>query len=201
MDGDTQSWCLFRSINKCNPPVADVYATFTLYIELFMEEVILVNEKDEEIGLMEKMEAHRKGLLHRAFSILVFNSKGELLLQKRANGKYHSKGLWSNTCCSHPRKGETVYAAAQRRLKEEMGFTCELEVKGSFIYKTELPEGLTENEYDYVLAGYSDAIPVVDPNEACDYKYINREELVSDINLHPSKYTFWIAEIMRQGYL
>lgn len=166
-----------------------------------MEEVILVNENDEEIGLMEKMEAHRKGVLHRAFSILVFNSDGELLLQKRASSKYHSAELWTNTCCSHPRKGETIERAAARRLMEEMGMKCKLEVKGSFIYKAELEHGLIEHEYDYVLMGTSDDIPVINKSEADDYKYMSVTKLKEDLQKNPSSYTFWIAEIIRRNFI
>jgi isopentenyl-diphosphate Delta-isomerase len=160
-----------------------------------MEEVILVNERDEQTGLMEKMEAHRKGVLHRAFSVLVFNTKGELLLQRRALHKYHSPGLWTNTCCSHPRNGESIIDAAKRRLHEEMGMSCELKIKGSFIYKTELEGGLTEHEYDYVLTGISNDLPVINQEEVSEFKYMKPEELKIAMDEHPENYTFWIREM------
>src|SRR5258708_894916 len=120
------------------------------------ERVILVNDQDEEIGTEEKMCAHEKGLLHRAFSIFIYNSKGEMLLQRRAKIKYHSGGLWTNACCSHPRKGETIEKAAHRRLKEEFGFDCNLKNAFSFIYQADLDKGLKEHEFDYVLTGLYD---------------------------------------------
>ena len=119
-----------------------------------MEQVILVNEQDEQTGVMEKMEAHQKALLHRAFSVFIFNDKGELLLQQRASDKYHSGGLWTNTCCSHPNPDEETITAAQRRLKEEMGFTTKLSKAFDFIYKSEFSNGLTEHEFDHVFTGY-----------------------------------------------
>jgi isopentenyl-diphosphate delta-isomerase len=131
-----------------------------------IEEVILVDKKDSVVGFMEKMEAHRLGLLHRAFSVFVFNSKGELMLQKRAKSKYHSGGLWTNTCCSHPRPNETVIEAVKRRMQEEMGFICEVEEKFSFIYKAKLDNELTEHEYDYVLFGTYDDKPLLNAEEA-----------------------------------
>lgn len=123
--------------------------------------VILVDNNDREIGLMEKMQAHREAVLHRAFSIFIFNSRGEILLQQRAYTKYHTPGLWTNTCCSHPRKGETVADAASRRLFEEMGMICPLEEKFSFIYKADVSQGLIEHEFDHVLIGHSDEKPVI----------------------------------------
>ena len=166
-----------------------------------MEEVILVNEKDEQIGLMEKMEAHRKGVLHRAFSVLIFNTKGELLLQRRALHKYHSPGLWTNTCCSHPRNGESIKDAAKRRLREEMGMSCDLEVKGSFIYKTGLEGGLTEHEFDYVLTGISNDLPVINLEEVSEFKYMRPEDLKIAMDEHPESYTFWIREMNNRNLL
>jgi isopentenyl-diphosphate Delta-isomerase len=135
-----------------------------------MEEVILVNKSDEVLGYMEKMEAHKRGLLHRAFSVFIFNNNGELLMQKRASDKYHSGGLWTNTCCSHPRKHESLSTAAQRRLKEEMGMEVSLSPKFHFIYKSSLDQGLIEHELDHVFFGNSDQTPVLNKAEAEDWK-------------------------------
>src|SRR5210317_131932 len=156
-----------------------------------MEEVILVNDKDEEIGLMEKMEEHRKAVLHRAFSVFIFNERNELMLQQRALGKYHSPGLWSNTCCSHPRKGEGVEEAGHRRLMEEMGFDCEIKRVFSFIYKAELDKGMTEHELDHVLIGNCGLIPAINKEEVHDWKWIALTELDRDMKEHPEKYTVW----------
>lgn len=165
-----------------------------------IEEVILVNEDDIEVGVMEKMEAHRKGLLHRAFSVFVFNSKGELLLQQRAFSKYHSPGLWTNTCCSHPRKGESVEESAHRRLREEMGIQCELSILGHFLYKAELDKGLTEHEYDYILKGVSDELPEINPGEVQDYKYISIDNLKDEVIFNPGNYTFWLKEVLQRNF-
>ncbi len=156
-----------------------------------MTDVILVDELDREVGTMEKLEAHQKGLLHRAFSIFVFNTKGELLLQQRNKNKYHSGGLWSNTCCSHPSPGEGVEGAAYRRLQEEMGFTTELKIIHSFVYKAPFDNGLTEHEFDYVLVGKSDNSPKPNPDEVQDYKWISISDLKEDITKNPDKYTYW----------
>ena len=154
--------------------------------------VILVDELDNAIGTMPKLSAHeRGGMLHRAFSIFLFNSAGEMLLQQRAAGKYHSSGLWSNACCSHPRLGETVLAAAKRRLKEEMGITCELHEAFSFIYKASLDNNLTEYEYDHVLIGICDDTPIPDNTEVAGWRYLDKEDLLSKINLNPERYTEW----------
>ncbi len=160
-----------------------------------MEEVILVNEKDEEIGMMEKMEAHRKAVLHRAFSIFIFNGKNELMLQRRALEKYHSPGLWSNTCCSHPRKGENVVAAGHRRLMEEMGFDCEIRQIFSFIYKAELDKGMTEHELDHVLIGKCESHPEINKEEVHDWKWISLFELDKDMSENPEDYTVWFKTI------
>ena len=156
-----------------------------------MEYVILVSEKDESIGLMEKMEAHRKGLLHRAFSVFIFNSKGEMLLQKRASGKYHSPGLWTNACCSHPREGETVLEAANRRLMEEMGMTCNLKHVFHFIYKVELDQGMSEHELDHVFIGQSDKAPILNIEEAEDFQYLKPQAIKNQIKEHPENFTEW----------
>ena len=151
----------------------------------------MVDENDNELGLIEKMEAHEKGLLHRAFSVFVFNQKGEVMLQQRAFGKYHSGGLWTNTCCSHPREGETVLEAAHRRMEEEMGFDCELEQQFNFIYNRKLDKGLTEHELDHVVFGKFDGEPNLNPEEVADYKWVNMQELKSDISTNPAEYTEW----------
>lgn len=161
-----------------------------------MEEVILVNEEDQPIGQMEKMEAHQKGLLHRAFSVLIFNSSEQVLLQKRASSKYHSGGLWTNTCCSHPRTGETVLDAANRRLMEEMGMTADLTERFHFIYKTDLDNDLVEHELDHVLVGQSDDLPKLNSDEAEDFKYIDLETLKQELKSSPENYTVWFKIIM-----
>lgn len=163
--------------------------------------VILVNEHDEAIGLMEKMEAHQKGLLHRAFSVLIFNSKGELLLQQRALSKYHSPGLWTNACCSHPRYGETVLQAANRRLSEEMGMAATLSVNTHFIYRAEFDNGLTEHELDYVLIGSSDNDPIINPQEVHSYRWVNLEELKGWMEREPSTFTVWFKELFIRGII
>jgi len=150
-----------------------------------MEEVILVDELDNPIGLMEKLEAHEKALLHRALSVLIFNSKNEFLLQQRSDNKYHSPGLWTNACCSHPRAGETVEAAAERRLKEEMGMSCQTQKVFHFTYKAEFENGLTEHELDHVFFGKTDSLPVLNPDEAKSYRYLDLESLISEIEATP----------------
>ena len=164
------------------------------------EQVILVNEKDEPIGLMGKMEAHEKGLLHRAFSVFVFNSKQEVLLQQRAACKYHSPNLWTNTCCSHPRAGETNQQAGERRLQEEMGLQVPLQEVFSFIYKAPFDNGLTEHEYDHVLIGYSDAQPQINPEEVASWKWLSLEAIKEDILQAPERYTAWCKIIFEEVY-
>ena len=164
------------------------------------EEVILVNEKDESIGSMEKMEAHEKGLLHRAFSVFIFNTKGEMLLQRRALDKYHSPGLWTNTCCSHPRPGENNPDAAARRLKEEMGMEAILTFKTSFIYKTEFDNGLTEHEFDHVFTGIIDQDPVINENEVLEFAWRNIEDLKNSIARTPELYTTWFRIAMEKVF-
>lgn len=162
------------------------------------EYVVLVNENDEQLGLMEKQQAHVSGLLHRAFSVFIFNSKGETLLQKRAEDKYHSPGLWTNTCCSHPREGETYQDGAKRRLKEEMGFECELQEKFHFIYKARLENNLFEHELDYVFTGFYEGEIGINSEEVSDYKWIAVEDLVEDIYAHPENYTVWFKIIFKE---
>ena len=160
--------------------------------------VVLVDPEDVEIGVMPKMEAHQKGALHRAFSVFIFNSKGQLLLQQRAASKYHSPGLWSNTCCSHPYPGERVEDAAKRRIKEEMGITCSLRQVFHFIYKAPVNNGLTEHEYDYVFFGTTDIYPKINTEEVQDWKYISLDELEHDIKAFPENYTEWLKIVLDQ---
>lgn len=164
-----------------------------------MEDVILVNESDTEIGSMEKMEAHEKGILHRAFSVFIFNDNGELLLQRRAYSKYHSGGLWTNTCCSHPRIGETLKEAANRRLKEEMGFAVETEPIHSFIYRAELDNNLVEYELDHVLIGRYNEDPILNLEEADDWKYQSLDSIQLDIKTNPNNYTAWFKIIFEEA--
>lgn len=156
-----------------------------------IEQVVLVDEADREIGHMEKLAAHEAGLLHRAFSVFVFNTKGELLLQRRADGKYHSPGLWTNTCCGHPRPGEATLQAAGRRLMEEMGLSCGLLEVFSFRYEKALGRGMHENELDHVMVGISDREPVPDPNEASEVRYVDRRTLEEELDQHPERFTVW----------
>ena len=156
-----------------------------------MEQVILVDENDRQIGLMEKQAAHVNPHLHRAFSIFIFNSKGELLMQQRALSKYHSPGLWTNTCCSHPRDGETLTEATSRRLMEEMGMTCEMHEVYTFIYMAPVGQGLTEHEFDHVWIGRSDETPQINREEVESWKYVSLSDLKVDIQLHPELYTEW----------
>jgi isopentenyl-diphosphate Delta-isomerase len=160
------------------------------------EQIILVDENDNEIGSGEKLEVHQQAKLHRAFSILVFNSKGELLIQQRAKDKYHCPGIWANTCCSHPRVGETTIEAAHRRLVEEMGFDCPLEEKHSFVYKAEFDNGLTEHEFDHVLIGQYNGQISTNPQEVDDSQWISLVELKKDIAVNPSKYAPWFKIII-----
>ena len=155
------------------------------------EKVILVDENDTQVGLMPKLEAHQKGLLHRAFSVFIFNSNHQLLLQKRAVSKYHSGGLWTNTCCSHPREGEETINAANRRLIEEMGIKTNLRKVFDFIYKAELDNELTENEFDHVFYGLYNEDPIINTEEADDFKWINMETLNNDITVNGQNYTVW----------
>jgi len=162
------------------------------------EEVILVDEFDNAIGKMEKLEAHQKGSLHRAFSVFIFNTKGEILLQKRAAIKYHSAGLWTNTCCSHPRPGENTLAAANRRLKEEMGLDTPLVHKTHFIYKTQFDNGLTEHEFDHVFFGTSNIQPQINKDEVDDFLWQNPSGIKADIAKNPVKYTSWFKIAMEK---
>ncbi|MGB0769196.1 MAG: isopentenyl-diphosphate Delta-isomerase [Flavobacteriaceae bacterium] len=164
------------------------------------EQVILVNENDEQIGLMPKMEAHEKAVLHRAFSVFIFNSNNELMLQQRAAHKYHSPLLWTNTCCSHQRDGETNIEAGTRRLQEEMGFTTSLKETTSFIYKAPFDNGLTEHELDHIMIGYYEQVPVINPDEVEDWKWMPLEDVRTDIAAQPELYTAWFKIIFEKFY-
>lgn len=158
---------------------------------MLLPPVILVNEQDEPVGTMEKLEAHQKGLLHRAFSVFITNSRGELLLQQRALDKYHSGGLWTNTCCSHPLPDEDILTAAHRRLMEEMGFDCDLEEIFSFTYRAEFDNGLTEHEFDHVLIGRYDGPLQPDSSEVMDYKFASPDEVRRLLLTVPETFTHW----------
>lgn len=163
-------------------------------------EVILVDENDNETGRMEKLDAHKLGVLHRAFSVLVFNDQHELLLQQRAFGKYHSEGLWTNTCCSHPGPGESVLTAAHRRMKEEMGFDCSLEEAFHFIYRAELDNNLVEHELDHVVIGFSNVEPELNTEEAIAFKWMDLEEIRQDMTNNPQHYTHWFKIILKDHF-
>lgn len=164
------------------------------------EKVILVNQNDKPIGLMPKMEAHEKALLHRAFSVFVLNDKNELMLQQRASHKYHSPLLWTNTCCSHQRDGETNIEAGNRRLFEEMGFSTELKELFSFIYKAPFDNGLTEHELDHVMIGYYNGEPTINPDEVEAWKWLDIDEVRRDIEQNPGQYTAWFKIIFDKFY-
>lgn len=167
------------------------------------EKVILVNEADQQTGLMDKLEAHEKGLLHRAISVFIFNTKGELLLQQRQHNKYHSGGLWTNTCCSHPHAGESAYEAATRRLQEEMGMTTSLSFIYQFQYHAHLDSNLIEHEIDHVFFGVTDTPPVPNPIEAAGYRYVTATALLTDLAQHPEEYTEWfkicLPEVLKKA--
>lgn len=153
--------------------------------------VVLVDEHDNERGAMDKMEAHRKAELHRAFSVFIFNMAGDMLLQQRAISKYHSGGLWTNACCSHPFPGETVAAGATRRLSEEMGFSAPIKKVFSFLYKAPFDNGLTEHEYDHVFVGEYDGEIIPNPAEVQDFCYRSLDEIEASLQSHPARFTAW----------
>lgn len=161
------------------------------------EQIILVDENDNQIGSGEKLEVHRQGLLHRAFSIYVFNDRGEMLLQRRALSKYHSGGLWTNTCCGHPRVGEGTVAAAHRRLQEEFGFDCDYKEISPLSYTVDLDHGLKENEFLHIFVGRCSVNPAPVPEEIVEWKWIAVPELIKDIEQHPGNYTYWFKLIMQ----
>lgn len=164
------------------------------------EQVILVDTNDQAIGLMPKMEAHQKGVLHRAFSVFILNDKNQLMLQQRALDKYHSPGLWTNTCCSHQRDGEDNISAGKRRLQEEMGFETELSEVTSFIYKAPFDNGLTEHELDHIMVGQYNDAPNINPDEVAAWKWMPIDAVREDINQHPENYTVWFIIIFEQFY-
>jgi isopentenyl-diphosphate Delta-isomerase len=157
-------------------------------------DIILVDKTDKQTGVEEKLKAHKEGKLHRAFSVFIFNSKKELLLQRRAEGKYHSSGLWTNTCCSHPHPGKNIKEEAEARLEEEMGIKCALAEKFSFVYKVKFDNGLYEHEYDHVFFGRFNGKPKPNKEEVSDWKWLSLEELKKDIEKNPKKYTYWLKE-------
>ncbi len=158
-----------------------------------MDHVVLVNEQDEELGVMEKMEAHQKAVLHRAFSVFIFNEKKDMLLQQRALSKYHSPSLWTNACCSHPKPGESVESAAVRRLQEELGFTTTLKPIFSFIYKASFDNGLTEHEFDHVLIGEYNGNLFPNPSEVMSTRYVPVEQIETQLTEEPANYTAWFT--------
>ncbi len=176
------------------------FVALSQYKAMKEEKVILVNENDEQIGLMPKLEAHEKAILHRAFSVFILNDKKELMLQQRAHHKYHSPGLWTNTCCSHQREGESNIQAGTRRLEEEMGFTTPLKETISFIYKAPFDNGLTEHELDHVLVGQYEEDPIINPDEVSNWKWMPIEDVKKDIIENPNSYTAWFKIIFDKFY-
>ena len=162
------------------------------------EQVVLVTENDEVLGLMNKQEAHEKGILHRAFSVFLFNNEGEMLLQKRAKGKYHSPGCWTNAVCSHPRDGESYLQAAQRRMREELGISSKLEEKFHFIYKADVGQELWEHELDYVFYGIFEGEFQLNTEEVESVRYIKMEELLEEIEQNPDDFTAWFKIILKE---
>ncbi len=162
------------------------------------ERVILVNDRDEQVGTAEKLLAHRRGQLHRAFSVFVLNGQGELLLQRRAATKYHSPSLWSNSCCSHPRPGEATLDAAHRRLREEMGFDCPLGPVGAFVYRADVGGGLVEHEYDHLFVGHWEGDPTPAPAEVDDWRWISLPALRTEIARSPDRFTYWLRAALRE---
>jgi isopentenyl-diphosphate delta-isomerase len=164
------------------------------------EKVILVDSEDKPIGTLPKMEAHEKGVLHRAFSVFILNQKGELMLQQRAHHKYHSPGLWTNTCCSHQREGEQNIDAGMRRLDEEMGFSVTLEELFSFIYKAPFDNGLTEHELDHVMLGHYEEVPQINTEEVAEWKWMSLIDIEADIAINPDEYTVWFKIIFERFF-
>lgn len=167
-------------------------------MDLMEKKVVLITPKDEVLGLMDKQEAHEKGLLHRAFSVFLFNNKGEMLLQKRADCKYHSPNQWTNACCSHPRDGETYHEAGLRRLNEELGISTEIEEKFHFTYKADVGQGLWEHELDYVFVGNYEGEFNLNPDEVSEVRYISLENLEKEIEENPENFTEWFKIILKE---
>jgi isopentenyl-diphosphate Delta-isomerase len=163
-------------------------------------DVILVDENDNETGVIEKLQAHELGLLHRALSVIIFNDTGKMLLQKRAAEKYHSAGLWTNACCSHPLPGEEVATAAHRRLREEMGIETALQFAGTFIYRTTFANGLTEHEYDHLFTGIYNGVPQPDPAEVSEWKWMSMADLHRDLKSNAAHYSFWFHLIIEKFF-
>ena len=166
-----------------------------------MDQVILVDENDNVVGSMDKLEAHVKGILHRAFSVLIFNSRGEMLIQKRAKNKYHSGGLWTNACCSHPMPGESTEAATKRRLREEMGIETETTFAYKFIYRAPLDSNLIEHELDHVFVGTFDGQPKINTDEVEEWKFISLEDVKKEAQEHPENFTYWFKLILEHAEL
>jgi isopentenyl-diphosphate delta-isomerase len=163
-------------------------------------QVILVDKGDRQIGIADKLESHQKGWLHRAISVFIFNRKGELLIQQRADTKYHSGGLWTNTCCSHPAPGEKTMDAANRRLYQEMGLHCELRPAFSFMYRVEFPDGLTEHEYDHIFVGFCEENPKPDASEVQEWAWVSKEYLEKDTQVNPERYTYWFLLVWKKMF-
>lgn len=170
------------------------------YLGVVEEKVILVDSNDNPIGLMNKLEAHEKAVLHRAFSVFILNDKNELMLQQRAHHKYHSPLLWTNTCCSHQRENETNIQAGTRRLREEMGFETELKEMFHFIYKAPFDNGLTEHELDHVMLGYYNDMPSINKDEVESWKWMRIEDVKNDMIINPNLYTVWFKIIFEEFY-
>lgn len=168
------------------------------------EKVILVNKKDEPIGLMDKLEAHEKGILHRAVSVFIFNTNNQLLIQRRSLNKYHTPGIWSNTACSHPKKNESTISCAKRRLFEEMGIIAKIRPVFNFLYKAELSNTITEHELDHVFIGFSNKKPNSNPQEVCDWKYIDETSLKILLNDSSDSFSAWFkicyARVFKEAY-
>lgn len=167
-------------------------------MEEMREMVVLTDADDVEMGVLEKLQAHRTGVMHRAFSIFLLNTAGELLLQRRAVGKYHSGGLWSNACCGHPRPGEDTLEAATRRMTEELGLTSELTHLFSFVYTAELDGGLVEHELDHVFVGWTDEVPNPDPEEVGDWRWMGVEQIRTWLEVEPEAFTAWFTPALER---
>jgi isopentenyl-diphosphate delta-isomerase len=187
-------FCAFLP-KKVNHPIKDIFVP-----AMKEERVILVDENDKPVGMMGKLEVHQKGLLHRAFSVFIFNGEGELLLQKRAGTKYHSPGLWTNTCCSHPMPGEETLVAANRRLKEEMGLDTLLIHKTAFIYRTAFDNGLIEHEFDHVFIGQTNDHPIINIEEVEEFKWMSMKDVKQDIKACPENFTSWFKIAMEKVF-